>query len=137
MASNDYLYVVYPYAADRYQAVKVHARFGNAAIHQAIAKFENDESQSKRRWATPIEVGSFNIAKIADADTAADAIEQAKAQGLAYEPKLTVLARYEQRQEGLKRDFERTRSGGAPSDPLTRAFDEIFGDILGKRGPKP
>ena len=136
MPAQDQIYVVYPYAADRYMAVKVHKRMGNATIHDAIAKYENNEEKSGRRWAEPIEAGSFNVAKIADARTAEEAVKKAKELGLAYEPKPTVLARYKQSQEGLKREFDTMRAGAKPSGDFGKAFDDIFGDLFGKNGPR-
>ncbi len=149
MTDNNMIYVVYPYAEGRYNAVKVNEKNGTISIHRAIAAFENDESRSRRHWKSPIEAGSFNITKIAQADSAADAIQQAKEQGLKYEPKPVVLNRYRSEVSKAREAFENIgRSGGASPRRDTRAstfddlfkgdssaFNDIFKDIMGK-GPK-
>lgn len=138
MPANNIIYVVYPYAEGRYNAVRVNNSVSTIDIHKAIAGFENNEEKSGRRWKAPIQPGSFNIAKIKDATSGDDAIRQACAQGLKYEPKPDVLKRYRQELDNVAkafRDIDR-RSGGSQQDADKHAaFYDLFAEAL-KRGPK-
>lgn len=148
MTQNNMIYVVYPYAEGRYNAVKVNEKVGSISIHRAIAAFENDESRSRRHWKAPIEAGCFNIAKIKDAHSRADAIQLAKEQGLKYEPKPIVLKRYRDGVSAAREAFESIgNQGRTPRTSSTTAhdffgrnsngaFDDIFRDMMGGKGPK-
>ncbi|MCB9990547.1 MAG: hypothetical protein H6867_04085 [Rhodospirillales bacterium] len=135
------VYVVYAFAADRYQAVKVPKSVSAAQIHAAIAGYENDENRSGRRWKAHIEPGSFNIFRVPDADDAAQAVDIAKARGLRYEPKPVVLARYQEQLQreaaALDRLFKAAGKQKPGSTPFDGAdfMDGLFGDLF-KGGPK-
>lgn len=152
MAGKNMIHVVYAFACrdgeTRYNAVRVHENVGTIRIHQAIARFENDEQRSGRLWKAPIEAGSFNIMKIAGQETAAEAIRLAEIRGLAYEPKPLVLHRYKDGLSKAREAFEnvgrqgRKQQGQSRTSNRSSDFDSIFKDIFGdfmdgtKYGPK-